>query len=100
MCQVTAVEQVFQVFSFSFYPIFFFFSIRYFTSMQISYLLVQLRWQNKSHFILKSKLFFIRPVQSNVYNILDLKGLKFLTRLQLGLTHQMNTDLDITFEIA
>ena len=68
--------------------------------MQISYLLVQLRWQNKSHFILKSKLFFIRPVQSNVYNILDLKGLKFLTRLQLGLTHQMNTDLDITFEIA
>ena len=87
-CQVTAVEQVFQVFSFSFYPIFFFFSIHYFTSMQISYLLVQLRWQNKNHFILKSKLlFFIRPVQSNICNILDLKGLKFLTSLQLGLIH-------------
>ena len=84
-CQVTAVEQVFQVFSFSFYPIW----------------LVQLKWQNKSHFILKSKLLsFIRPVQSNVYSILDLKGLKFLTRLQLGLIHQMNTDLDITFMIA
>ena len=69
--------------------------------MQISYLLVQLRWQNKNHFILKSKLlFFIRPVQSNICNILDLKGLKFLTSLQLGLIHQMNTDLDITSEIA
>ena len=38
--------------------------------------------------ITKSKLLsFIRPVQSNIYNIFDPKGVKFLTRLRLGLSH-------------
>ena len=32
---------------------------------------------------------FIRPVQSNIYNIFDPKGLKFLTHLRLGL-NQLN----------
>ena len=36
----------------------------------------------------KSKLFsFIRPVQSNIYIIFDSKGLTFLIRLRLGLSH-------------
>ena len=36
----------------------------------------------------KSKLLsFIRPVQSNVYNIFDPQGLKLLTRLHLGFSH-------------
>ena len=36
----------------------------------------------------KSKLLsFIRPVQSNVYNIFDPQGLKLLTRLRLGFSH-------------
>ena len=30
---------------------------------------------------------FIRPVQTNIYNIFDPKGLTFLTRLRLGLSH-------------
>ena len=30
---------------------------------------------------------FIRPVQSNIYHIFDPKGLKFLTRQQLGISH-------------
>ena len=30
---------------------------------------------------------FIRPVQNSIYNIFDPKGLKFLTRLRLGLSH-------------
>ena len=30
---------------------------------------------------------FIRPVQNSIYNIFDPKGLKFLTRLHLGLSH-------------
>ena len=38
--------------------------------------------------IFKSKLLsFIRPVQTNIYNIFDPKGLTFLTRLRLGLSH-------------
>ena len=38
--------------------------------------------------IFKSKLLcFIRPVQSNIYSILDPEGLKLLTRLRLGFTH-------------
>ena len=38
--------------------------------------------------IFKSKLLsFIRPVQTNIYNIFDPKGLTFLTRLRLGLNH-------------
>ena len=38
--------------------------------------------------IFKSRLLsFIRPVQSNIYHIFDPKGLKFLTRLRLGLSH-------------
>ena len=36
----------------------------------------------------KSKLLsFIRPVQSNVYNIFDSQGLKLLTRLRVGFSH-------------
>ena len=36
----------------------------------------------------KSKLSsFIRPVQTNIYNIFDPKGLTFLTRLRVGLSH-------------
>ena len=30
---------------------------------------------------------FIRPVQNSIYNIFGPKGLKFLTRLRLGLSH-------------
>ena len=38
--------------------------------------------------IFKSKLLpFIRRVQINIYNIFDPKGLSFLTRLRLGLSH-------------
>ena len=38
--------------------------------------------------IFKSKLLsFIRPIQSNVYNIFDPQGLKLLTRLRLGFSH-------------
>ena len=38
--------------------------------------------------IFKSKLlYFILPVQTNKYNILDPKALTFLTRLRLGLSH-------------
>ena len=38
--------------------------------------------------IFKSRLLsFIRPIQSNVYNIFDPIGLKFLTRLRLGFSH-------------
>ena len=38
--------------------------------------------------ISKSRLLsFTRPVQSNIYRIFDPKGLKFLTRLRLGLSH-------------
>ena len=38
--------------------------------------------------IFKSKLLsFTCPVQSNVYNIFDLKGLRFLSRLGLSLSH-------------
>ena len=38
--------------------------------------------------IFKNKLFsFIHPVQTNIYNILDPKGLSFLTCLRLGLSH-------------
>ena len=37
---------------------------------------------------LKSRLLsFIRPVQTNIYHIFDPKGLKFLIRLRLGLSH-------------
>ena len=38
--------------------------------------------------IFKNRLLsFIRPIQSNVYNIFDPVGLKFLTRLRLGFSH-------------
>ena len=38
--------------------------------------------------IFKSKLLsFTRPIQSNIYNIFDPKGLTFPTRLRLGLSH-------------
>ena len=38
--------------------------------------------------IFKSRLLsFIRPLESNVYNIFDPIGLKFLTRLRLGFSH-------------
>ena len=35
----------------------------------------------------KHLLSYIRPIQSNVYNIFDPIGLKFITRLRLGLSH-------------
>ena len=38
--------------------------------------------------LFKSRLLsFIRPVQNNIYNIFDPEGLKFLTRLRVGLSH-------------
>ena len=38
--------------------------------------------------ILKSNLLsFIRPIQNNIYNVFDPKGLKFLTNLRLGFSH-------------
>ena len=38
--------------------------------------------------IFKSNLLaFIRPVQNNIFNILDPQGLKLLTRLRLGFSH-------------
>ena len=43
---------------------------------------------SESMSILKSKLLsFIHPVQTNIYNIFDPKGLTFLTRARLGLSH-------------
>ena len=43
---------------------------------------------SESILIFKSKLMsFIRPVQTNIYNIFDPKDLTFLTRLRLGLSH-------------
>ena len=51
--------------------------------------------------IFKSKLlFFIHPVQSNIYNIFDPKRLWSLTRLRLGFSHLHEHSLDITFKIA
>ena len=35
-------------------------------------------------------LLFIRPIQSNVYNIFDPKALKYLTGLRLGFSHHLN----------
>ena len=38
--------------------------------------------------VFKSKLLaFIRPVQRSIYNVFNPQGLKFLTRLRLGLSH-------------
>ena len=43
---------------------------------------------SKSILIFKSRLLsFIRPFQTNIYNIFDPKGLTFLTRLRVGLRH-------------
>ena len=43
---------------------------------------------SESILIFKSKLLsFIRPVQTNISNTFDTKGLKFLTRLRLRLSH-------------
>ena len=43
---------------------------------------------SESMAIFKSRLLsFIRPIQSNVYNIFDPIGLKFLTRLRLDFSH-------------
>ena len=43
---------------------------------------------SESTSIFKTKLLpFIRPLQTNIYNIFDPKGLKFLTRLRLGLSY-------------
>ena len=43
---------------------------------------------SESTSIFKSKLLsLIRSVQTNIYNIFDPKGLTFLTRLGLGLSH-------------
>ena len=35
----------------------------------------------------KNRLSFIRQVQNNIFNIFDPIGLKFLTRLRLGISH-------------
>ena len=44
---------------------------------------------SESNSVFKSRLLsFIRPVQSNIYNIFDPQGLKLLTRLRLGLSHR------------
>ena len=37
---------------------------------------------------------FIHPVQTNICNIFDPKGLTFLTRLRLGLSHFNGRDFD------
>ena len=38
--------------------------------------------------LFKSRLlYFIRPVQRNIYNFFNRKGLKFLTRMRLGFSH-------------
>ena len=38
--------------------------------------------------VFKSKLLaFIRPVQRSIYNVFNPQGLKFITRLRLGLSH-------------
>ena len=48
----------------------------------------QNNWFNLDLNIFKSNfVIFIRPVQTNIYNIFDPKGLTFLTRLILGLSH-------------
>ena len=46
--------------------------------------------------IFKSRLLsFIRPLESNVYNIFDPIGLKFLTRLRLGFSHLNESSVSI-----
>ena len=49
--------------------------------------------------IFKSKsLSFIRPVQSNIFNIFELQGLKLLTRLRLGFSHRKEQRLRHNFQ--
>ena len=51
--------------------------------------------------VFKSRLLsFIRPLESNVYNIFDPIGLKFLTRLRLGLVTLMSIGSGIIFKTA
>ena len=47
--------------------------------------------------IFKSRLSLICPLESNVFNIFDPIGLKFLTRLRLGFSHLNNIGFDIIF---
>ena len=44
--------------------------------------------------VFKSKLLaFIRPVQRSIYNVFNPQGIKFLTRLRLGLSHLKRTQI-------
>ena len=65
------------------------FQVLFFSSTLKDWFNLDLKIRNsESISIFKSKLLsFIRPVQNNIYNISDPKGLIFLTRLRLGLSH-------------
>ena len=46
------------------------------------------KWNSNSLEVFKSKLLALfRPVQRTIYNVFNPQGLKFLTRLRLGLSH-------------
>ena len=61
---------------------FFHFTLNYWFSLDLNII------SSDSISIFKSRLLlFIRPVQTNVYNIFDPKSLTFRTRLRLGLNH-------------
>ena len=67
--------KLFQVVFFSFYP-------KWLFNLDLNII------NSESISILNSKLLsFIRPVQTNIYNIFDPKSLTFRTRLRLGLSH-------------
>ena len=65
------------------------FQVLFFASTLNDWFNLDLNIRNSESFsIFKSKLLsFIRPVQTNMYNIFDPKGLTFLTPLRLGLSH-------------
>ena len=65
------------------------FRYSFFPSTLNDWFILDLNIRNsQSIVIFNSKLLsFIRPVQTNIYNIFDPKGLTFLTRLRLGVSH-------------
>ena len=49
----------------------------------------------KKKYLLK----FIRPSPNSIFNCCNCKGIKYLTRLRLGLSHFVNINLNIVFKI-
>ena len=64
------------------------FQVLFFPSNVNDWFNLDLNIRNSDSFNIQNRLFsFIRPVQTNIYHIFDPKGLTFLTRLRLGLSH-------------